>query len=124
MNPAAKTANRRAFNVTREQVLAERISVAQTHWTRLIGLLFTSAENFVSTGGMWITPSRGIHTLGMRFSIDAIYLGKSLQVVHLVQRLPPWRIAPVRWDAHSILELPAGTIVATGTCLGDVISLE
>ena len=124
MTPTAKTVITRAFNVTRERVLAERMSVAQTHWTRLLGLLFTNAEDFARDGGMWISPCRGIHTLGMRFSIDAIYLGKSLQVVHLVARLPPWRIAPVRRDARSILEVPSGTIAASQTQIGDIISLQ
>jgi uncharacterized protein len=59
----------------------------------------------------------------MRFPIDVIYLDGDKVVVHIENQLKPWRVAPVRLGAASVLELPGNTIQATGTSLGDVIEL-
>ena len=59
----------------------------------------------------------------MRFPIDVIYLDGDKIVVHLENELKPWRMAPVRMRAASVLELPGHTIQATGTSLGDVIEI-
>lgn len=72
-----------------------------------------------SDEGIWLVPSRGIHTFGLMFSIDVIYLDADLRVVHLVEGLGPLRIGPLRLGCESVLELPARTIYGSGTQLGD-----
>src|SRR6266852_3743118 len=113
-----------AFNVTRQTSLADDLRIAETHWTRLRGLLGTSAAQFVQGQGLWIVPCRGVHTLGMGFPIDVIYLSPDNTVVHLERNLPAWRFAPVRWNAKTVLEIPAATIQATGTAVGDCIQIR
>ncbi len=113
-----------AFNSTRQTSLADDLRIAETHWTRLRGLLGTSAAQFVQGQGLWIVPCRGVHTLGMGFPIDVIYLGADYTVVHLERSLVPWRFAPLRWNAKTVLEVPASTIQATGTALGDCIQIS
>ena len=54
-------------------------------------------------------------------SIDVIYLDGNRIVVHIENRLKPWRVAPVKMRAASVLELPGNTIQSTGTSLGDEI---
>ncbi|HUK26147.1 MAG TPA: DUF192 domain-containing protein [Terriglobales bacterium] len=118
--PAAVT-QAYAFNRTRQAYLATRLGVARTHWSRLRGLMGTAAENFPAGQGLWIVPSHGVHTFAMRFPIDVIYLDRGNVVVHLEQNLRPWRVAPVRRRAVSVLELPDSTLRSTGTSLGDQI---
>lgn len=113
-----------AFNATRQTSLADDLSIAETHWTRLRGLLGTSAAQFAQGQGLWIVPCRGVHTLGMGFPIDVIYLSADNMVVHLERNLLPWRFAPVRWNAKTVLEVPVSTIQATGTVLGDSIQIR
>ena len=72
-----------AFNATRQTSLADDLRIADTHWTRLRGLLGASAAQFAQGQGLWIVPCRGVHTLGMSFAIDAIYLSAESTVVHL-----------------------------------------
>jgi uncharacterized protein len=57
--------------------------------------------------GLLLRPAPSIHTAFMRFPIDAVFLDVDLQVVKLVQRLKPWRVASAR-NAKAVLELPAG----------------
>jgi hypothetical protein len=74
-----------------------------------------------SDEGLWIVPSQGIHTIGLLFPIDVIYLNAESRVVHLVENLKPFSIAPLRFKAASVLQLPARTIYGSGTELGDEI---
>jgi uncharacterized membrane protein (UPF0127 family) len=81
------------------------------------------AESFRAGQGLWINPSHGVHTLAMRFSIDVVYLDGDKVVVHLEEDLKPWRVAPVRMRATSVLELPGNTLSSTGTAVGDEIEI-
>jgi uncharacterized membrane protein (UPF0127 family) len=113
-----------AFNQTRQLYLATSLAVAQTHWSRLRGLLGASESDFRNGCGLWIRPCRGVHTLAMRFPIDVVYLDPAGTVVHLERDLRPWRFAPVRMQAASVLELPGNTVDETGTALGDRIEIK
>ena len=112
-----------AFNRTRQAYLATQLRLAGTHWSRLCGLMGAKAENFPAGSGLWIVPSHGVHTFAMRFAIDVIYLDREKFVVHLEENLKPWRLAPVRLRATSILELPGNTLSSTQTAIGDEIEI-
>ena len=112
-----------AFNQTRQAHLATSLALADTHWSRLRGLLGTPPSDFRNGCGLWIVPCRGVHTWAMRFPIDVIYLDSSRTVVHIECDLQPWRFAPVRMHAASVLELPCQTISETGTAVGDRIEI-
>jgi uncharacterized membrane protein (UPF0127 family) len=112
-----------AFNRTRSTYLATDLVIAQTHWSRFRGLMATDRSTFPPGSGLWINPSRGIHTFAMRFPIDAIYLDLDRKVVHFEENLKPWRVAAIRIQAASVLELPPGIIGESSTMLGDQIDI-
>ena len=112
-----------AFNRTRQTPLATSLAVADTHWTRFRGLLGLTVGDFGKGRGLWIVPCHGVHTLGMGFSIDVIYLDRALTVVRIQHELRPWRIGPVTMEAASVLELPCCAAVETGTTVGDKIEI-
>jgi hypothetical protein len=112
-----------AFNRTRATYLATDLLIARTHWSRFRGLMATDSSRFSRGQGLWINPSRGIHTFAMRFPIDAVYLDRDRMIIHIEQDLKPWRMAAVRISAASVLELPTGTIAATQTVLGDQVDI-
>src|ERR1700691_6762310 len=113
-----------AFNQTRQRYLATELAVAQTHWSRLRGLLGVSEDDFRNGRGLWIQPCRGVHTLAMRFPIDVIYLDRAGTVVHVEHNLQPWRFSPIRMQAASSLELPSHTVAGTGTAVGDIVEIK
>ena len=112
-----------AFNRTRESFLATDLRIADTHWGRLIGLLGTSREGFSAGMGLWIVPCHGVHTFAMRFPIDVVYLDSNKTVVHIEENVKPWRIAPIRFQACTVLELPSHVVWDTRTQIGDSIEI-
>ena len=113
----------KAFNQTRQAYLATDLAVADTHWTRLRGLLGLQANDFRNGAGLWIVPCHGVHTLGMGFPIDVLYLDRDMTVIHVQPELQPWRFAPVRRRATSVLELPCHIAAETKTDVGDRIEI-
>jgi len=103
-------------NLTRATVLAEAAGVADTSRTRRTGLL--KHDSLPVGRGLWIVPTEAIHTFGMKFPIDVLFLDRKRKVLKLRENMDRARIS-VCLRAHSVLELPAGTIAATGTQAGD-----
>ncbi len=89
-------------------LLGSRIAVAHDWGTRLRGLLGRRALR--PDEGLWLSPCSGIHTLGMRFSIDVLFLDAFQNVVKICHQVPPNRCRLGGSSAESVLELPAGTL--------------
>jgi uncharacterized protein len=107
------------YNKTRETFVATEATVADSYLRRLVGLLGKTKRWAQLGRGLWIVPSRGVHTIGMMFPIDLIFLSKEKEVVHVEEHLRPFRISAVSLKATSVLELPAHTVFRTGTQVGD-----
>jgi uncharacterized membrane protein (UPF0127 family) len=105
------------FNRTRESFLSLSVAVADTHFSRLKGLV--GRLRLKSDEGLWVVPSQGIHTLGVLFSVDLIYLDSDCRVIHLVESLGSFRIGPIRPSCASVLELSPRTIYSSQTQVGD-----
>jgi uncharacterized protein len=107
-------------NVTRQTTLAHAVRLADNPLTRFMGLL--GKREFPAGQALVLRPCSGIHMLGMRFAIDALYLDARRQVIHAVRELGPWRIGPLDPATACVVEMPAGTIAATATAVGDEIA--
>jgi len=111
-----------ARNASLDTVIADRVGVAATRGARAVGLLTRSG---LEPGeGLWIVPSRGVHTWGMRFTIDVVALDQAGTVIDCVSNLRPWRMRLPRKGTAGVLELPAGTLAASRTGMGHTIVLE
>jgi uncharacterized membrane protein (UPF0127 family) len=105
------------YNQTRSCFLSLDVALANTSFLRLKGLL--GKLKLRSDEGLWVVPSRGIHTLGLLFPLDLLYLDEHRRVIHLVESFPSFRIAPLKAQAESVLELPTHTIYSSQTQPGD-----
>jgi hypothetical protein len=109
-------------NASRNRVLGETVREARSLFSRMKGLLGIAG---LSAGdGLWICPCKSIHSFGMRFVFDALFLGPDLKVLGKYERFRRNRISRVFWNARGVLELPAGTIGRTGTEVGDEIEFR
>jgi uncharacterized protein len=109
------------FNCTRQTVVASQLRATTGAWGRMKGLIGMSGADFKPGMGLWINPAEGVHTIGMRFPIDVAYLDEKRRVVHVCNNLRPMRFAALKLNAHSVIELPAGTLAHSGTNVGDLL---
>jgi uncharacterized membrane protein (UPF0127 family) len=104
------------LNLTREVVLAHCVEVADHGAARRRGLL---GRNSLPPGeGLWIVPCESVHTFGMKFPIDLVYLDRNKKVKKIRNGVPPWRLSACL-SAHSVIELASGTVEMTRTKPGD-----
>ena len=111
-----------ARNASLGTVIADKVGVAASRTARAIGLLTRSS--LAPGEALWIVPSRGVHTWGMRFTIDVLALDESGTVIDCVSNLRPWRMRLPRRGTAGVLELPAGTLAASRTSIGHRVVLE
>jgi uncharacterized protein len=111
-----------ARNINLNSVIADKVGVAATRAARRTGLL--KHERLESGEALWIVPCRGVHTFGMRFTIDVIALDERGVIIDCVHDMKPWRVRLPRRGAAGVLELPAGRVAASGTELGHRILFE
>lgn len=111
----------RVSNVTRQTILAECVEVADRGEKRRKGLL--GREQLAPGEGVWIVPCEAVHTVGMRFPIDLVYLDRQHRIKKIKSAVPPWRLSAC-FSAHSILELGAGAIYNAQTRPGDQLEFS
>lgn len=111
----------RILNLTRQTELADCVEIADNGATRRKGLLGRSG---LSAGeGLWIVPCESVHTFGMKFPIDLVYLDRKKKVKKVRSAVPPWRMSACL-SAHSVLELASGTVSTTKTRPGDTLEFS
>jgi uncharacterized membrane protein (UPF0127 family) len=111
----------RITNLTRQTEIANRIEIADRGERRRIGLL---GRTGLSNGeGLWIVPCEAVHTFGMQFPIDLVYLDRRHRVVKTRSHVRPGRLSACL-TAHSVVELPTGTVRNTLTMAGDALELQ
>jgi len=108
-------------NPSRGTVLAEAAEVADTSAKRRTGLLKHSRLD--PGQGLWIAPCESVHSFGMKFAIDVVYLDRKKHVRKIRKAMVPWRISACL-SAHSVLELPVGVIEASRTEPGDQLEFD
>jgi hypothetical protein len=108
-------------NVTRDVVLADAAQTADTSAMRRTGLL--KHTRLDPGDGLWIVPCESVHSFFMKFTIDVLYLDREHRVKKVRPEMAPWRVSACL-TAHSVLELPAGTIARTGTQAGDRVEIK
>ena len=122
MTGSGAPAGLKVNNLTRKVLIGDAVRESRTFLSRSMGLLGTNG--LCAGEGLWISPCGSIHSFGMRFAFDALFLDRDLTVVGRYDRFRRNRISRIFWSARGVLELPAGTIERTGTEVGDEIQFE
>jgi uncharacterized protein len=105
-------------NRTRGTRIATQLEVADSASRRSKGLL--GRHGLEPGAGLWIVPCESVHTFFMKFAIDLVYLDRKNRVKKVRSAVVPWRLSACL-SAHSVIELPAGTVLSTQTRVGDEI---
>lgn len=110
----------RITNRTRHTLLGSRVALASTWWSRLRGYLGRAEPR--PGEGILLVDCNGIHTFGMRFALDIVFLDGKGKVLELVPSLRPWKKPRRVVGAAYVLEVPTGTIKTSGTQVGDELT--
>jgi len=102
-------------------VLADKVRVANTPLSRLIGLL--NRKSLEQGEALILRPSCSIHTLFMRFTIDVLFLDRQGKVIAVFPSFKPFRFSPAYFNAYFTVELPEHTLKLTQTQPGDMIKI-
>lgn len=108
-------------NATKKTTLADQCRFANSVLKRMVGLL--NRSGLAAGEGLLLDRCYGIHTIGMRFAIDVLFLDRDLHVMRAVPALPPFRTCVVRHAVY-VLELPVGAIANSRTETGDQIQMR
>ncbi len=87
------------------------IQITETFIERNRGLL--ALDELMEGQGLLITPCRSVHTFGMSYALDLIYLNKGLKIVKIVENILVNRMSFALF-AHSTLELKSGEVQRLG----------
>ena len=101
------------------EVLCEEVWMPSGFFGRMRGLLGRS--DLQPSEGLLLQPSSGVHTFGMRFSIDVLALGREHEVLAMHHGVPPSKICGVTWRTRSVLEVAPGRLRQARVCRGDQI---
>ncbi len=112
----------RVIETNSEAVLAKHVKPAHTIWTRLVGLL--GSKELPEQTGLWLKPCGGIHTIGMNYPIDVVFLDKKKYITKLTSNIKPNRFCSAGRKTQSVLELPAGTLSRFNIKTGDQLSFK
>jgi uncharacterized membrane protein (UPF0127 family) len=111
----------KAINETTGKNIADNLVVAGTLLARMKGLL--GRDSLPNGEGLLIKPCMGIHTFGMKYPLDIVFLDRENRVVAVKQNMPPNRVSRIYFSAVSVFELPAGTLEGTQVTIGDRVSI-
>jgi len=95
------------------------VELADTWRKRLVGLL---AKSQISDQyGLLFRPGESIHTIGMRFTIDVLFLDKDNGVLKISHKMKPFRLSFAPKGTYSVLEISGGNAKRTGIHLEDTL---
>lgn len=108
------------------KILAERIGVIDSFWSRFRGLMFRRKfEGGEALLFQFSEPREfGIHTFFVFFPIDLIYLSSDFEALEVKEGLSPWRTYNPDVKASCLVELPEGKVEDSGVKVGDELELR
>ena len=110
----------RIENRTRGTVLGSRVALAAGWWSRLRG--FLGRPEPTPGEGILLMECNGVHTYGMSFELDVLFLDGEGRVLQLIRSLSPWKRSRRVRGAQYVLEVPTGVIDTSQTREGDLLT--
>ena len=103
-------------------MLADKEQWALTSSERMRGLL--DHEGLDEGEALVISPCNSVHMFFMQFAIDVVFASADGVVIRAISNLRPWRFTRIYFTARHAIELPVGVVASSGTCKGDLLSLD
>ena len=108
-------------NRSRGVVIADKVEVASSWWARAKGLI--GRRSLPAGFGLVLKPCGAIHMFFMAIPLDVIHVDRTGRIVKILHGIKPWRLGPLVPTSRWVIEVPAETVQATGTQVGDLVEL-
>jgi uncharacterized membrane protein (UPF0127 family) len=108
-------------NVRTGSVIAEVVESALDSKSRRKGLL--GRDSLADSHALVLAPCGSVHTIGMRFPIDVLFMNADGSVIKIVERMGAWRMAG-SLQACITVELPTGSVQRHHVLTGDRLSIQ
>lgn len=106
----------------RESEVLFSCDYSPSYFFRLRGLL--SKPSPAQGHGLWLKPCQSIHMFFMAYPLDLVFFDQNLRVIRTIEKIMPWRISPIVWDAHSVVEFSVGEIARCKIQAGDIFTAQ
>lgn len=103
------------------RAIATTVLTAFDSASRRTGLL--KRDHLPPQTALIIAPCSGVHTFGMRFTIDVAFVTREGRIVKIRRQMPRRRMA-FALGAFAVIEMAAGALDGAGVREGDTVALE
>lgn len=110
------------YDVSRQRLILDQLEMAEALHARTRGLIGHAPLQYGQ--GLLIRPCRWIHTFGMGFAIDVLYVSRDGRIVAVSENLRPGRIDRPVLRAQYVIEMAAGAIQHFGLKVGDRLEVR
>lgn len=107
------------IRVSDNAVLLEHLEVAKGFFKKAKGLLGRASID--ENTGLLFEGCNSVHTFGMRFDIDVLFLDRHRKVTKVYFQLQPQRLA-FDMRARYVIELMGGVLAGKGIVMGDELA--
>lgn len=110
------------YNLSKDNVLLDKAYMANNFYKRFKGLL--GKTGLEEGEGLIIKPCNSIHTIGMKFPIDVLFLDKYNTVIHVMENIPAGKLSPIVKNSKYVIETRAGELASKGVETGDRLEVR
>lgn len=113
--------NLKIINKRNNELIGDKIISGDTMLLRFVGLMGKKSLN--DGEGLLLIPCNSIHMMFMKISLDIVFINKNNTIIHLIENIKPWRISPIIFKSHSVLELPVNSIKSKDLKINDELEI-
>lgn len=112
----------KAILQSKKIILVDNVYNANNIIKRTVGLL--GRKSLAPENGLLISPCNSIHSIGMKFEFDAVFLDKKGQIVYIIEKMKPFKVSKIVFKAVKVLELAGGTVEKFALKVDDIIEFN
>ena len=109
-------------STTTNRTLIPNLHVADTTWSRMVGLL--GRDGLAPDEALYIPRCASIHTFFMKFPIDVVFVNSAMEVTKTVASVGPGRLVFTNWATRHVIEFSEGFLAQNPIQIGEKLHVD